>query len=177
MTADLTPASSEGTAANWRSLPNRWLQPRSTDRDEAFRERSLRVAIAVVLFIGLLSFAFTIFVFQNAWRLVSYPTLHIEMLVGTLAAAYAVTRGRVNQSGTILAVTSLIGATGFVILTSPQYAALISGIPVFMFVILLIALVMPRNAILPASIGSFGLYTVAILTSRELLVASLLTLT
>lgn len=173
MTADVTTASSGDTTAKWRSLPNRWLQPRSTDRDEAFRERSLRIAIAVVLFIGLISFAFTIFVFYNEWGLISYPTLHIEMLVGTFAAAYAVTRGKVNQSGTILSATSLIGATGFIILISPQspFAALISGIPVFMFVILLIALVMPRNFIMPASFVAFVLYSFAILSIEDMLLA------
>ncbi|HVU14461.1 MAG TPA: ATP-binding protein, partial [Phototrophicaceae bacterium] len=152
-----------------RSLAGRWLQPRSTDRDEAFRERSIRVAIAVVVVIGLISFAFNVLVFRNAWSPISFPTLHVVVLLGFFAAAYAITRGQINESATLVVITSLIAACGFTILTRQEnpYSELASGMPVFMFVILLTALVLPRNMILPISVVAVVLDILAILSVAD----------
>ncbi|MEP7290458.1 MAG: hypothetical protein ABI835_01690, partial [Chloroflexota bacterium] len=154
-----------------RSFPKRWLQPQSQDREVAFRERSIRIAIAVVIIIGLLSFVFTIFVFHNAWRLISFPTLHVEMLAGSFAAAYLVSRARVNESANVLIFTSLIGASGYIILSAQEasYAQLISGIPVFMFVILLSALVMQRNTIIPIGFAGLIFYVITLLSTQQTL--------
>jgi signal transduction histidine kinase len=154
-----------------QSLSKLWLEPRSKDRDEAFRERSLRVSIAIVILVGLLSFAMTLFVFPSTWSLISFPTLHLVVLVGFFAAAYAVVHDRVNNAASLMVATSLVAATGFIIVTGQEnaYAELISGIPVFMFVILITALVMPRHVILPISLLSVALYIVSILSNREVL--------
>lgn len=162
-----------GTLDGLLSFPRRWFQPRSKDRDEAFRERSIRVAIALVVLIGLMSFVLTIFVFRNAWSLVSYPTLHVVVLFGFFIAAYTVAQEKVNEAATIVVATSLIAAFGFILVIGRQeaYGVLLNGVPVFMFVILLTALVMPRNTILPVSLISVGLYVLAILGTQESLQA------
>ena len=168
MTANTTTSPSANNR-NFLSSLGSWLQPRSTDRDEAFRERSIRVAVALVIVVGLLSFALSIFVFPNDWSLISFPTLHIVVLTGFFIAAYSLTRGQINTAATFVVATSLMAAAGFVLLSGQQgtLPLLVSGIPVFMFVILIAALVLPRNTILPASVAGLFLYIGAIFVANS----------
>ncbi len=170
MAVELTGARKEERRNSFRSLAGRWLEPRSTDRDLAFRERSIRVAIAIVIVIGLLSFASAIFVFPSTtWELISFPSLHIVVLGGFFAAAYIVSRGRVNESAATIVITTLIAASGFLILAGREsiYIELISGIPIFMFVILLVALVMARNGILTVSFVAAVLFVICVLITSS----------
>ena len=171
MSANTAPATELGGLAKLRSLPRWWLEPRSQDRDEAFRERSIRVAIAIVILIGLVSFIFTTVVFRNEWTLISLPTTHVVILLGFIAAAYEVTLVRVDVSARIVVATSLVAAFGFIVGTAPQspYTILILGIPLFMTVVLLTSLVMPRNAILYISVASLLTYVLAALSTANVL--------
>jgi signal transduction histidine kinase len=171
MSAETIPARTTGRGNSLLSVPRQWLEPRSTDRDEAFRERSLRVAIGLVILIGLLSFALTIFVFPNEWAVISYPTLHIVVLIGFLTAAWEVMHQRIDTSATLVVLTSLVAAFGFILVIGRQapYAELINGIPIFMFVILLSALVMQRRYIVPISGLAVLLYAVAMLSTSDAL--------
>ena len=170
MTADgPTAAQSAGKLANLWSFPSLWFQPRSQNRDEAFRERSIRVAIALAVLIGLASFLLTILVYRNTWSLISYPTLHVVVLLGLFLAAYQIIQVKVNSSASIVVATSLISSFGFMLLIGRQEAngVLLNGAPVFMFVILLTALIMPRNTIVPVAVISVGLYGLALVGTRE----------
>ncbi len=169
MSADTARAEDLGWLSRLRRLPRWWLDPRSEDRDEAFRERSIRVAIAIVILIGLVSFVFTTLVFRNEWSLFSLPTTHVVILLGFIAAAYEVTRVRVDASARIVVGTSLIAAFGFIVGTAVQspYTILILGIPLFMTVVLLTSLVMPRNAILYISIASLLTYVLAVFSTTN----------
>ena len=169
MAAETAQAVELGWLAKLRLLPRRWLDPRSEDRDEAFRERSIRVAIAIVILIGVVSFIFTTFVFQNEWTLISLPTTHVVILLGFIAAAYEITRVRVDISARIVVGTSMVAAFGFIVGTAPQspYTILVLGIPLFMTVVLLTSLVMPRNAILYSSIGSLLFYVLAVFSAQN----------
>lgn len=155
--------------AGFLRLLSLWLEPRSQDRDEAFRERSIRIAVLIVTSIGMLSFAFSIFVFRDEWRLISFPTLHVLLLTGWFAAGYTISRRQVRVSALLIIGASLLGASGLVILTgqSGSSTQLISGIPVFMFVCMLGALVLPRNTILPVSMLSVILYVLSVAFTQE----------
>lgn len=169
MRVETTTAQKDSQFSFLRTLSRRLLEPRSSDRDEAFRERSLRVAILLVIILVLLSFSLGIFIFNNKWELISYPSLHVVMLLGFFAAAYAIAQQKLVLSATIVMATSLIAAFGYVFIIGQlnPYAAIINGLPVFMFVLLLGALILPRSAILPVSGAATATYILSILASRS----------
>jgi signal transduction histidine kinase len=173
MAADQVATQSGNVFLNPRTLPKWWLEPRSTDRDEAFRERSIRVAIALVIVLGLLSFSLSIFVFASEWKLISFPTLHILVLAGFFAAGYTVIHRQVKVSANFVVATSLVAAAGYLLLAGEQgsYIGLIVGIPLFMSVILIAALVMARNMILPVSIVAAAIYAITLFSTTSSLTA------
>lgn len=164
MQADTATARPDSKASILRSMSKRLLEPRSQDRDEAFRERSLRIAIVLVIVLGLVSFSLGVFVYHNPWEVISNPTLHMLILLGFFAAAYTISQQKLNLSAGIVIGTSLIGALGLIIVVGriTPYSVLVSGVPVFMFVLLLAALIMPRNTILPIAGIAVFLYILAI---------------
>lgn len=172
MQADTATAQSDSKASILRSMSKRLLEPRSQDRDEAFRERSLRIAIVLVIILGLVSFSLGVFVYHNPWGVISNPSLHVLILLGFFAAGYAISQQRLNLSAAIVVGTSLIGAMGLVIVVGriTPYSALVSGVPVFMFVLLLAALIMPRSAILTVAVISTFMYFLSILAIQTDLV-------
>lgn len=144
----------------------KWLEPRSQDRDEAFRERSLRVAIALVVALGSLSFLLSTFVYHNVWSLISIPTLNVVGLVGFCASAYVVSTGKIVRAAWLVVVTMLIAASGYLVLIGQENIdnLFINGIPIFSLVVVIAALVLPRTAIWVVSLMSvllFGLTAVA----------------
>jgi len=159
-----TTARRDDTLDYKRSLVRWWLEPRSQDRDEAFRERSLRIAIVLVIVLGMLSFLLGVFVYHNPWGLISNPSLHVFVLIGFFSAAYVLSQQKLNLSAAIVTGTTLIGALGIVVVVGQinPYSALVNGIPIFMFVLLLAALIMPRSAILPVAVISTFLYLLSI---------------
>lgn len=150
-----------------RSIINWWLEPRSKDRDEAFRERSIRIAAALVGILGLLSFILTVVVFKNKWDIISLPTLHVFVLAGFALSAYFVSHERILPAAWSIVITSLIAAAGILILNKQDFANLVNGIPLYIVVILLAALVLPRNSIWIVSITTVITYTIAMLVSQQ----------
>jgi signal transduction histidine kinase len=140
-----------------------WLEPRAVDRDEAFRERAIRSSVAIMGALALLSFALSLFVFDDPWGIVSIPTMHIVALAGCLASSVAVARGRLLLSGWLLTATVMLGVSLVVILARQEgvVSRVFVGIPAFMFLPLVAALIFPRNHILPISVLSIVLYTFA----------------
>jgi signal transduction histidine kinase len=140
----------------------RWLQPISSDRDIAFRERILRVTLGLVLIAGFFSFALSVFVFRGELKLVSYYTMHIVALLAFLAAAWAVSKQRILTAGILVTLTVLFGAACLIILSRQDGDAvgLVNGIPTMMVVPLVATLVLPRWMILPTTVLSILVYTV-----------------
>jgi signal transduction histidine kinase len=145
-----------------QSIIKWWLEPRSTDRDEAFRERVLRVATALVVTLGMISFLLTVFVYQNEWAVVSLPTLHIAVLAGFGLSAYFVSRMLILPAAWSIVIVSHVAAAGVLLLIQQADATLITGIPLFVILVLVGALVLPRNSILPISITSVVTYGTAL---------------
>ena len=137
-----------------------WMQPRSTDRDKAFRERVIRATSGLVLFFGILSFGSTILVFNSRWAVISFPTLHIVAILGCVMAFYAVSRGYLLPSGWMLVLTLILGLGGVVLLSRQEQspAGIVTGIAAFMFIPIVAALVLPRNMIIPAALISVVVY-------------------
>jgi signal transduction histidine kinase len=143
----------------------RWLKPRSQDRDEAFRERSLRIALALMITLATLSFVLGVVVYQNPWGLISAPSLNL-VGIGILATAgYLVSRGQITQAAWVVLITILVGAAGaLVILGQTNIDDLfIIGIPLFLLVVVLASLILPRSSIWRVTLISMLLYGVSVL--------------
>jgi signal transduction histidine kinase len=137
-------------------LGRRWLQPRSTNRDEAFRERTIRATVSIAGIGSVLALVASSVIFQNEWRLVSYPTLIAIWAVLSVASAVAVHNGRVTQAGWLLVLTLIVGACGVTIIDGFWET---NVTPAFMLTVLLTALVLPRSTILPVSLVSLCLFS------------------
>src|SRR5437899_786447 len=86
-------------------LGKRWLEPRSTNRDEAFRERTIRITVSIVFVACALAFLSSRLVFRYEWTLVSYSTMILVALLLSLASAIAVNNGRILLAGWLLLTT------------------------------------------------------------------------
>jgi hypothetical protein len=67
-----------------------WLVPRSTNRDEAFREKTIRATISITIVLLSMSLFITDFIFKDDWALVSYRSLISTMLITAIASAVSV---------------------------------------------------------------------------------------
>jgi signal transduction histidine kinase len=124
-----------------------WLTPRSTDRDEAFRERTIRlIALAMGSLTGLMALV-SIFLFKDEWRLVSFPSLYFVILFLSFLASIAVNQQRLIMSGQLLVLAALIGSAGlpFVGLRGDYISQL--GILPFLLTVVLTHSVLPKSAI------------------------------
>jgi signal transduction histidine kinase len=165
MTAATTSQSTENLK---KKLPfTSWLEPRSKDRDEAFRERSIRIAIALVVGFGLLSFILTVAVFKNKWDIISLPTLHVFAIGGFILAGYFISREFILAAAWSIVISLLVGVAGILILNRQEYANLVNGIPLTLIVVLVAALVLPRNSIWLVSIAAIAMYGIAMSVSQS----------
>ncbi|NLF02235.1 MAG: hypothetical protein GX601_14785, partial [Anaerolineales bacterium] len=140
-----------------------WLISRSPDRDTAFRESFLRSAVVTITALGLLSFGASIWVFQDEWRLLSFPTLHIYALATCFAAGYAVTHGRAILASWLLVLLVLLGAGGVMLLSrqNGSVAGVLLAVPIFCMVPIMTAMVLPLHLIIPISLVSTIGYAIA----------------
>ncbi len=135
----------------------RWLEPRSTNRDEAFRERTIRATAGIIVVLAALTWVTSILIFKAQWDLISYPTSDTIGLVLSLAAAITVSRGRVLLAGWILVVLGLSEAAGIALITAYNSSLVM---PLFMLTVTIAALVLPRNTILPTALLSCIIFSV-----------------
>jgi signal transduction histidine kinase len=123
-----------------------WITPRSTDRDKAFREVTIRATVAVLLFGATLSLIASYVVYESPNELVSYPTLMGVLIVTLATSAITVARLYIDEAALMLVLSGAIGALG---------VALIDGFwaylnpPTVMVIILIAGLVLPRKLLLP----------------------------
>jgi len=140
------------------------LTPRSTDRDKAFRERSIRIALSLIISLVLLSFSISVFGFHNQWAIISIPSLHVFVLITSALSAVFLVRERLEASGWMLIITILIGASGFMVLAGRDGSTFLvyAGIPELMLAVVSAALMLPRSQVLPVSLASAVLISVVI---------------
>ena len=143
-----------------RALAQRWLEPRSVSHDEAFRERSIRISLLLLITLGMLSFLNSILFFQNTWDLISFPTLHIVMLGGCFVSVAILQRNKLIGAGWSLILALLLSSSMLVLLGRQvnSASALVNAVPAFMVVIIVAALTLPRNTIMPVSVAAVAFY-------------------
>lgn len=144
---------SQGFFKRWQT----WLlEPRSQSRDEAFRERTIRMTLAIIMVMTVLAFISSVIFWPDGWPLVSYKTMYVVMFVFGAASAVAIRQQRIFAAG--LSLVALMGAVsiGNVIVAGLDNP--FSTIPVFTLTILIAALVLPRFILMPLAVIS-GLVT------------------
>lgn len=132
-----------------------WVRPRSTNRDEAFRESTIRATVAVLLSLTTLSLSGSWLAYEFQFELVSYPTLTLFMMVVMLFSASAVVRQRITQAGQLLVLSLGIGGLGVAIIDG-FWANIVP--PTFMLIIVITALVLPRSTLIPVGLLNVGLF-------------------
>lgn len=125
-----------------------WFQPRSTDRDEAFRERIIRIALALLLVGAALNLANAVFVFRDPWGFISFPATNLYALLVYISSAYAVIKKRLVLAGWLLTFGTLVLLIMSLLISLQENLALdpTSGAG-FMIIPLISTLVLPRQYI------------------------------
>ncbi len=139
----------------------RWLEPRSTNRDEAFRERTIRATVSIALVLTLLTWITSVVVFKTPWTLISYPASDTLGLILSIASAIAVARGRIVLSGWLLIALGLSSAAGIALIDSYKMPSIM---PLFALTVTMAAVVLPRNTIMPVGMASVFLFAVVALS-------------
>ncbi|MHB8627244.1 MAG: sensor histidine kinase [Aggregatilineales bacterium] len=135
-----------------------WFEPRSTLRDEAFRERTIRVTVGFLLIAAGLALASSLSFYigsKTTIPVVSLPTLLMVVLGLCAASAVMIHRGQILTAGGLLVVaagTGAIGTTGLLGYWDPLATS------ASMLVILLVALALPRSALIPVGLSMVLLY-------------------
>ena len=144
-----------------KSLTYGWLTPRSIDRDEVFREGVLRGAVGIIGALVLLSLATSILIFQDEWRFISFPNLHVLALLLCLLAAVSISHNRLDVAGWLIVLLALTGASGVIMLSRQDRSVegIFLGTPIFSMVPVVAALVLPRSRIIPISLLSVIVYS------------------
>jgi signal transduction histidine kinase len=142
-----------------------WFQPRSTDRDEAFRERIIRIALAMMLTGSLLFFLAQVLFFRSPWSIISYPTTGLYEFLLCLGSAYAVGRKRFVTAGLLLTLGTLGLLVMSIVVDLQQLRTMgIIATTAFLLIPLITTLVLPRRYV-PWLTGltavTFGLLQVA----------------
>ena len=150
-------------ASGIRAWTTWWLVPRAVSRDEAFRESVLRSTIGIITILAMLSFAASVFIFQDEWRFLSFPTLHILGFVYCFSAAVFISNNRLVVAGWLLVLLALTGASGVVLLSRQNHSAtgIFLGLPIYSMVPIVAALVLPRSQIILVSLLSVIAYSLS----------------
>jgi signal transduction histidine kinase len=139
-----------------------WFKPRSQDRDESFREGTIRITAAFVLVVTALGLvASRVFFGSYAWDLFSWSTLILLSFFIALGSAIAVSRGHIITAGWLMVVMFTFAAVSISMLDG-YWATLV--IPAFTIATVMTALVLPRSAILPTAAVSIVMFYLSTLT-------------
>jgi signal transduction histidine kinase len=156
--------SNQQSSAIFNNIPSyvrSWLTPRATTREYAFRERTLRITLLLSIGFLALSFLVTVFIFQDEWSLISFPTMHMLLLGLFSLSALFIVQDKINLSSWTLIIGLYIG-TGLIQFIAHEQGSpyrFFTGIPMFMFTPLMASLIFPRNYILWFGVASVILFT------------------
>lgn len=143
----------------------RWTTPKATNRDDSFRERTLRILGLIMFTLLSLSFAFSIFIFQDSWGIISFPTVHIIALIGCIGAANYIVKNRIDTASWWLIIGWTAAVTVYLILAiqTNNVVATRLGIPMYIVMTVLAALVLPRQFIMYFSLAAVLLFAATII--------------
>ena len=112
----------------------------------------------------MLSLALSVLVYGDTWAVISFPSVHVVVLSGFFASAFAISRRQLVPSGWLLIFAVLAGASGIIILARQAndiMSLLVGGIPTFMIAPIFAAMILPRNLVIPTGILTALAYALA----------------
>jgi signal transduction histidine kinase len=89
-----------------------WITPKSSNRDDAFRERTIRITIGLLFSVLLVAFVAQRLFFSGEWTLISLSTLVPAMWVVSVAAGIAVIRQQIDVASVLTVLTMYLGGVG-----------------------------------------------------------------
>jgi signal transduction histidine kinase len=161
---------------NITSLLRNWLTPRSEAREEAFRERSLRITLFLSNAFLMLSFLATVFIFRDEWGLLSFPSMHVLLLALLGISTFFIVRNNIGLSSWVLIFALYVGIFMLQFLGQQQDSPyrLFTGLAMFMLPPLFGSLIFPRQYIISFGALSallFGVVEIAIPAYEDRLLA------
>lgn len=150
--------------ANQLSIPGRlltplrnWATPKAKNRDDAFRERAIRITVAILIVVLLLAFIAQRVLFSSSgtWTLISLLTLVPAMLAVSLIAAYMVSRQHIALASFFTVLTMYLGAVG--VLSINGYGNVLT-LPMLMLTLTIAALLFKSRSILALFISEVVLF-------------------
>jgi signal transduction histidine kinase len=134
-----------------RRISAYFLAPRSTNRDEAFRERTMRAILVILVLLLARSLYNTFFVFHNTLELVSFPSMLLGMFLLSVTAWIAISYRQITLAGIFLVAAVVLAAVGASII--PGDASLKNIVnSIYLVAIVLAAVVLPRSWLIPFAI-------------------------
>jgi signal transduction histidine kinase len=145
--------SKQGENKNLTAWLKDYLKARAKNRDDAFRERTIRVTVLLIASLLILSFAFSILVFQDEWQIISFPTVHVFVLLMCVLSWYSLRQQKIVAAGWWLEIAWLGGAAATIVLASQRasISGLLITLPAGLISIIVAALVLPRSQIMIAA--------------------------
>jgi len=140
----------------------KWLEPRTTDPNQKFREKTIRALVPVLLILVSLAWLVSFFYFKEKWDFSSYLTAETISGILLVATAVMVHKRRITTASYLLVSTFMFFST-YVPLFSLGNPVSFSGFYVITLVV--VTLVMPRSSI-PLFTGLSILAIVLIFVSR-----------
>jgi signal transduction histidine kinase len=132
----------------------RWVEPRATNRDEAFRERTIRITSGALVILGVFNIFVTRVIYAQPWTLLSISTLIVIAFLLSLGSCVAVAHGRVDLAGWLLVGIFLGAAAGVNLIVGYWLGSL--SMATYMLAVLVAALVLNRSMLLPVTVGSLA---------------------
>jgi signal transduction histidine kinase len=123
-----------------------WFQSRATDRDQAFRERTIRLVSFSLAFFSGLSLLTSTLLYKDPWH--QYPLFFGSGIVLSLLAAMLITRGYLLLSGSIIVITMFSYATSIPLVGEHDF--------MMSTVILLLACLLTHSVLPPKAIYLVG---------------------
>jgi signal transduction histidine kinase len=142
-----------------------WLQPRATDRDEIFRERVIRVAVAGLTIIGILNVFVSVFISRNPWAIISLNTVYLAGLLPCIASGIAVINKQIETAGWLLLIAPIAGLILISLLrvqNAGEYEVVVDIIYALPLVPIMTALILPRRYVMPITLLTPAIYSVAL---------------
>lgn len=106
----------KGSLTVYRERIAKWFDVQFEDRDRAFRERTIRIVTFAIICGDLLALFSSVVIFKDPWGWVSFPSITVAALLLSLGSAFAVTKGRIILSGSLLVAVTFILAIGLSII-------------------------------------------------------------
>lgn len=141
---------------------NSWIQPRSQDRDIAFRENTIRVTSGALVIVLAVALVLQLAVFGLVPQSLPFMALIAVTLLMSSASAIEVNSGRIARAGYILTGTFVMISMGLILLVGINSPTVL---PTLILTLIMATLLLPRSQLVYVAI--LCLVSAAIISSLQ----------